>query len=240
MSHILFERVSADYTVKLARYPAGLGMAEHAHDQDGVSVVLDGALVEEARHGSVTATAGWTVVKPAGTVHANRFGPAGASLLAIVPRSDRESAFPSGWRWLDQPVVFRAALRLLRSQRDDCMIELLASLASERARAADSVWLRTVKRALDDLAVTPPSVSELAADADVHPVYLARRFRGAFGVSIREYRLIAQVRRAIQLVVGTRRSLSEIAHSCGFADHSHMCRSFRIVAQTSPGALRAS
>jgi AraC-like DNA-binding protein len=80
----------------------------------------------------------------------------------------------------------------------------------------------------------------LAAQAGVHPVYLARRFRGAFGVSLREYRQIAQVRRATRLILGTRRSLSEIAHHCGFADHSHMCRSFRIVARVNPAALRRS
>jgi AraC-like DNA-binding protein len=71
-------------------------------------------------------------------------------------------------------------------------------------------------------------------------VYLARRFRDAFGVSLREYRQMVQVLRATEMVLRTRKPLSEIAHDCGFADHSHMCRSFRVVAGISPATLRAS
>jgi AraC family transcriptional regulator len=145
--------------------------------------------------------------------------------------------------------VLQSALRLLRARPaegagldsaldSDMLTELVASLADERHGQADVAWLRRVKRTLDDPSETPPSVATLAADAAVHPVYLARRFRAAFGMSVREYRQIVQVRRAIQLVVGSRRSLSDIAHGCGFADHSHMCRAFRSVAHTTPGSLR--
>jgi AraC family transcriptional regulator len=222
-------------------------MPAHAHDDAGVSVVLDGAVVEEAHHTSVTARAGWAVVKPAGTVHANRFGPTGATLLALVPRVGADDTLPACWSWIDRATVLQSALRLLRSPHEqgaaldaDALTELVASLAEERDGRTDAAWLRRVKRTLDDPAETPPSVAALAADAAVHPVYLARRFRARFGVSIRQYRQIVQVRRAIQLVVGSRRPLSEIAHSCGFADHSHMCRSFQIVARVNPRALRVS
>jgi AraC-like DNA-binding protein len=50
---------------------------------------------------------------------------------------------------------------------------------------------------------TRPSVTMLARELDLHPVYLARRFRQAFGVSIREYWTIRMVRRASELVVST-------------------------------------
>ena len=239
-SSVLYERTGTDCTVRLAQYAGGVSMPQHAHDDHGISIVLDGALVEEARHQSVTATAGWTVVKPAGTIHANRFGPAGATLLAITPRVDPEASFSGHWRWLEHAAVFRAALRLVRDASDDSFIELIAALAPPAPGAARSPWLRRIRSILDDHSSETPTVATLAADAGVHPVYLARRFRGAFGVSLREYRQIAQVRRAIQLVVGSRRSLSDIAHSAGFADHSHMCRAFRNVAGTTPGALRAS
>lgn len=242
---VLLERDAGGFHVKLVRYAPHERMVWHSHDEHGLSVVLDGTLVEEVRHNTITATAGWTVVKPAGTSHTNRFGPAAATLLALTFREPVDDA-QRAWRWLDRPTTYRAGLRLLRAvqqgtptDRDDALTELVASLGEPACSAAERPWLRRVRAALDDPG-RQESVAALAERAGVHPVYLARRFRGAFGVSLREFRQIAQVRRATQLIVGTRRPLSEIAHHCGFADHSHMCRAFRAVAGASPAGLRAS
>jgi len=242
------EGAAGPVQVNVVRYPANRRMDFHSHDAHGVSIVLDGALVEETKRQSVAVSAGWTVVKPAGTSHANRFGPAPATLLALTfpDRIDVEGL--GEWRWLTQPATYRAGLRLLRSwrqgtpaDREDALTELVASLGSPGAAFArrELPWLRMVRSALEDLGHCE-SVGVLAARAGVHPVYLARRFRSAFGVSLREFRRITQVRRATQLIVGTRRPLSEIAHRCGFADHSHMCRAFRVVAGVAPSALRVS
>jgi AraC family transcriptional regulator len=245
-STVLFERNADAFVLRLVRYAPGRQMPLHAHDEHGISIVLDGALVEEAEHRSVTATAGWTVVKPAGTYHANRFGPAPTTLLGLVFREPHDDREQRAWRWLDRATTYRAGLRLLRAvmrgataDRSEAAADLMASLGAATVSRREIPWLLDVKSALDE-PFAAESVDDLAARAGVHPIYLARRFRGAFGMSMREYRQIAQVRRATQLIVGTRRPLSEIAHSCGYADHSHMCRSFRRVARMNPAALRAS
>jgi AraC family transcriptional regulator len=245
-STVLFERDAGAYQVKLVRYPPNHQMPWHCHDEHGVSVVLDGTLAEEAEHRSVTPVAGWTVVKPAGTYHANRFGPISTTVLALTLRETLDDEGLLTWRWLDRATTYQAGLRLLRAvlrgtptDHDDALTECIASLGHSVFSRGELPWLRAVRRALDEPSHAE-SVGDLAARAGVHPVYLARRFRGAFGVSIREYRQIAQVRRATQLILGTRRPLSEIAHHCGFSDHSHMCRSFRIVARVNPAALRSS
>jgi transcriptional regulator GlxA family with amidase domain len=81
-------------------------------------------------------------------------------------------------------------------------------------------------------------VAELSRKLDVHPVYLARAFRSAYRHSIREHCRLFHVRRATALVLTTRRSLSDIAHECGFSDHSHMCRAFRAALGMNPASLR--
>jgi AraC family transcriptional regulator len=96
-----------------------------------------------------------------------------------------------------------------------------------------------VRRLLDDHE-RRPSVSALADTMDVHPVHLARQFRQAYGVSLREYQTMQLVKRATAAIVSTKAPLSRVAHDCGFADHSHMCRAFRQVTGWSPSQLRAS
>jgi AraC family transcriptional regulator len=241
MAELLLEHRTPTVTIRLARYGPNRVMPRHAHDSHGISVVLGGTLTEEAQYHTAAPSAGWTVVKPAGTVHENRFGRESATLLRLIFAESPEPEGRDEWRWIDSARTWRAGVRLLRAVRrgechDDALTELVGTLHDMRAYGHEP-WLTRVKDALDDIS-SRRSVRELAADAAVHPVYLARRFRAAFGVSLREYRQIAQVRRATQLALGTRRGLSEIAHDCGFMDHSHMCRAFRIVAGTNPASLR--
>jgi AraC family transcriptional regulator len=244
-AEILLERAAPAFTLRLSRYGGGQTMAEHAHDQDGLSVVLEGTLVEDAQHRSVAALSGWSVVKPAGTYHANRFGPTGAMLLSVTFTSTMDDGARAAWQWQNGVAIYALAVRLLRDMRadrrlvwDDAVTELVAAASAERA--PPSQLARAIKLCLDDPESDRTSVADMARAASVHPVYLARAFRAAYGMSIREYRQIVIVRRAMELVMGTRRPLSEIAHHCGFSDHSHMCRSFRRVANVSPAVLRGS
>jgi AraC family transcriptional regulator len=241
MPELLLEYRAPAVTIRLARYSPNAVMPRHGHDSHWISVILGGTLTEEARHQAVAPSAGWTVVKPAGTFHENRFGRESSTLLQLIFAESPEPEQRDEWRWIDSAPTWRAGIRLLRAvhrseRHEDALTELVATLHDMRTRGREP-WLARVKDALDDLS-SSRSVRELAADAGVHPVYLARRFRAAFGVSLREYRQISRVRRATHLVVGTQRGLSQIAHDCGFTDHSHMCRAFGIVAGTNPASLR--
>lgn len=225
-----------DVSVSVVWYAPNQVLQPHGHDQDGLTVVLHGHFVEEAKHGSVVAQPGWTGARPLGLTHANRFGPGGAVVLAIIPERPRIDAMPERWGWNESPVAWRAGLRLL-ANREDALTELVAELEPDERGARDHRWLRQVKERLEDPAARP-TVAALAREHGVHPVYLTRRFRRWTGVSIREYRTMLMVRRASQQLVLTKRAVSSIAHECGFADHSHMCRAFRTVAGWSPSQIR--
>src|SRR5688572_30144635 len=73
--------------VQEAVYPPLHRMAPHADGVARVSVLVAGAVEETV--GGVThwSGPGSAVVKPAGTVHANRFGPFGARVLSVIPDS---------------------------------------------------------------------------------------------------------------------------------------------------------
>jgi AraC-like DNA-binding protein/quercetin dioxygenase-like cupin family protein len=235
-SEVLVETHVAGNTVTVVRYAPFQELETHAHGEEGLTIVLQGTFLEESLHGTLVAEAGSTATRPYGMPHTNRFGSAGAVILAVIPDRDRFVEPIREWTRSDTPAAFRAGLRLV-GQDEDALPELLAAISP--GVHADRMAAVRARRLLDD-PEQRLTVSALARSMNVHPVHLARQFRETYGVSLREYRTIRLVRRAAALVLGTRAPLSQIAHACGFADHSHMCRAFRRVAGWSPSRLRVS
>ena len=235
-SEVLVETRVAGNTVTIVRYAPFQELKTHAHGEEGLTVVLQGTFLEESPRGTLVAEAGSIATRPHGLLHTNRFGSAGAVILAVIPDRDRFVEPIREWARSDVPAAFRAGLRLVAGD-EDALPELLAVIGP-RAHP-DRLAAVRARRLLDD-PEQRPTVSALALSMNVHPVHLARQFRQTYGMSLRDYRTIQLVRRAAALVLGTRTPLSRIAHECGFADHSHMCRAFRRVAGWSPSRLRAS
>lgn len=235
-SEVLVETHVAGNTVTIVRYAPFQELKTHAHGEEGLTIVLHGTFLEESLRGTLVAEAGSIATRPYGMPHTNRFGSDGAVILGVIPDRDRFVEPIKEWARSDIPAAFRAGLRLV-AQSENALPELLAAIGpSTRPDRALAVRAR---RLLDD-PEQRLTISALAQLLRVHPVHLARHFRQTYGVSLREYRTIQLVRRAATLVLGTKTSLSRIAHECGFADHSHMCRAFRRVAGWSPSRLRAS
>jgi hypothetical protein len=63
-----------------------------------------------------------------------------------------------------------------------------------------------------------PDVAQLAADALVHPAYLARTFRRCYGVSIGQYARSVRLEWVARQLIETSAPLSAIAFRAGFAD----------------------
>jgi len=235
-SEVLVETHVAGNTVTVVRYAPFQELETHAHGEEGLTIVLQGTFLEESLRGTLVAQAGSVATRPYGMPHTNRFGSDGAVILAVIPDRDRFVEPIQEWTRSDIPAAFRAGLRLV-AQDENALPELLAAIGP-RAHADRMAAVRA-RRLLDD-PEQRLTVTALAHAMNVHPVHLARQFRQTYGVSVREYRTIQLVRRAATIVLGTRIPLSQIAHECGFADHSHMCRAFRRVAGWSPSRLRAS
>jgi AraC family transcriptional regulator len=101
-------------------------------------------------------------------------------------------------------------------------------------------WLQRIRERIDDGCDASNRVGEIADDAGVHPVYLARCFRHWFGCPVSTYIQRSRLRRAAALMENGK-TLTRIAHMAGYADQSHFCRQFREATGLTPGAyLRLS
>jgi len=227
-------------------YPPSHRFEPHTDGRPRVSVVLRGAVTEEACGREEVASAASVVVKPADVRHRNAFGPEGARLVSVVLPEALWSGGLDDWRWHHAGPAGGAALRFVRSlhqspetAEDDLWALLAAVTPDDDEPGPAAPWLLRTKEHMDDAPADAPSVAALAADADVHPVSLARAFRRAFGVAPSTYRRRLRVRRAADLLASSDAPAVQVALDTGFADQSHMCRDVRAELGLTPGQLRA-
>lgn len=240
------------FRVREVAYRPGLRQAPHAHEYDGITLVLAGGIRETVGRLDEVATCLSVVIKPAGVVHADRVGPRGAWALQILLELDRPFARGDRglgpWRWIHAGAGTRALLSLHRylaggpsvTGLEDRILEVLDGMAGEDvpARRDPPAWLRRTREALDDGSLEAPSVRDLASRVGVHPVSLTRAFRRHYGIPVSAYRRRERVRRAARAIERTDRDLTRIAHASGFSDHPHMCREIREATGLTPGELR--
>jgi transcriptional regulator GlxA family with amidase domain len=137
--------------------------------------------------------------------------------------------------------------RLGRSVADKALHILIA----DRARPADAPQphvivdrqardprLEDALEFIEQNLAQPPSVDDIADRVGLSRRQLERIFRGEFGVSPWKYSLGRRLRQGHLLLTRTERSVTDIAHECGFADASHFSRHVRTTFGTTPKTVR--
>lgn len=233
--------------VELVDVPAGVRMRGHGHDEPHLCFIAAGAFDERDAAGRHRlAAAGTLRGSPAGDEHDLTFRAPSSCLLVLFADGAIEPPAPRERRWL----VDERAQRLARSlghrvgDADASPLELemlaleLMAAASSRRGTETGAWLRRVRERIDDRPEAPPTTRELAADAGVHPVYVARAFRAAFGIGIGEYARLVRAEHARRMLTRASTPLARLALSAGYSDQSHMTREMRRFLGVTPIAVR--
>lgn len=228
-------------------------LPEHAHDASYLCLALAGEFHERSGRSEERVAVGAAVLHRAGERHADRFGAQAASCLNVSFEpawSERFGPWFAGEgpaRYAPAGAVGGLARRLAREfdETDEASALALEGLALElaaffaRAARIERAAPRWLDAAVERLrAEPPPSLSELARAADVHPATLVRTFRRFHGCSPGEYRRRCRVERACEDLRRGDAPLAEVAARAGFADQSHLTRALRAAIGLSPAAYR--
>jgi transcriptional regulator GlxA family with amidase domain len=100
--------------------------------------------------------------------------------------------------------------------------------------------LRRALRILDHTLSAPPRAGDLARRVGLSRRQLERLFREELDATPSAYARGLRLRHGHWLVTRTRRSFTEIAQECGFADASHFSRHLKAAYGATPQALRAA
>ena len=235
--------VTPSFRVLDSVYAPGESIPVHAHERAHLCLVLRGGYTERVGRRTYERRAGSLAGYAAETDHAERHHAAGRHLL-IEPRHAGAAAFAPAVEAGPAPWLAHRIWAELVTERDALAVdalgfELLGVFQAERPERRPPRWLEAVDDTLRASFVDPPRVPELAADAGVHPVHLARTYRRHRGHSIADAVRHLRVRAALRLLAADRwRSLAEVAALVGFADQSHLTRCFKRLTGATPARWR--
>jgi AraC family transcriptional regulator len=237
-------------------YAAGTRLPRHCHENAYFCLIRRGTYWEEygGRHRSCGPL--MLAYHPPEEVHAEHFdGEEVRSFnIEITPSWLQKTADASQ---LDQPFDSRGgplvglAVRLLDELEhpdasspliiEGLTLELFGLCAREaRGGLAAPRWLLRVRDLLIEHCTSDFTLARLAAEAGVHPNYLAGVFRRYFGCTVGEYVRRQRVALACRQLTDTDAPLAAVALLAGFADQSHFTRSFKRQVGLTPAAYRKS
>jgi AraC family transcriptional regulator len=229
----------------------------HSHECAYLSFVLTGRYTERCGSSVRDCYPGSLAFHPEGEIHSDRFHAAGGRLFALqlTPSSSdrlrRAGVAVDRGRTVTGGPALRLAIRLYDEFRacdaasaisiEGLTLELLAELSRDPGSppaAPSRGWLEEADDFIERHFTESVSLAMVAGHVGVHPVHLAREFRKRHRCTIGDYIRRLRVDRARRQLTRTDERITTIALDSGFADHSHLSRTFKSSTGLSPTDFR--
>ena len=237
------------FSLSLTDYENGTKLGWHRHAAPYLTYVLRGGYRERLGNLERQCDAHRLVVHDAGEVHADDFAASSRCLNIELDSqflAQREITLRSTGVVRSRMISSLASRAVSEIRRADSMsplvleglmLEMIGELAREQRCESAPRWLSRVHEVIEWKFREPLTVAGLADVAGVHAVHLSRSFRRQFGRSIGE----AIRERRIDFAKSRIRAgadLAEVAMESGFADQSHLTRTFRNFTGLTPSEYR--
>lgn len=238
------------------RYAPGSEIPLHFHDHACICVVISGSFHEDFSRRELQLDAKSVAFRPAGEVHRDRFGNGGAHCLVVEMPANWMNHVRQHGKPFDEPLSFQRGqlpwlgARIYRECKSSdefapLVIEgIMLEIAGEVSRCSSDVehtvprWLARARDAVQSQYERGLRLQDLAAEAGVHPVHLAREFRRRYGCSVGEYIRHLRIDAACQRLTHSDASIAEIALNTGFSSQAHFSRTFKMVTGVPPRRYR--
>jgi len=252
-------RTLGPLTVRVLRYEPGAELPRHHHAGATLSLMLEGGQRETVGLRHYDCPSHSAVLKGGAIEHANTIGPRITRGLFVELSGEAEAALceargtPLGAICVSDGTTRHLVRRIGQELRlrqpgtplvvEGLLFELLGLLVRKRDLQQTHNGDARLRRALDYLEANYRrrlSVAEVAAQAGIHPSYLAELFRARHATSVGEWVRNRRLEFARDALRNPAMPISCIAAKAGFADQSHLTRLFRVRFGLTPAEYRRS
>lgn len=238
-------------------YPAGLRLPRHVHERPYVCLIRRGTYSERYGRRSRSCGPAMVVYHPAGEHHCQEMHDCDVASFNVEIGPTWQHRMHEIGMAADQPAQFAGGraedictsmLEELNHDDSDStpaienlfweLLDEIRSSTTPCPSAAAPAWLCQVRDLLDARMQEPLSPTAIAEEFGVHPMHLAATFRRHFGCSVGEYLRRQRVNAAGEMLRNPEMPLTRIAIETGFADQSHLTRTFKRLTGMTPGQYR--
>jgi AraC family transcriptional regulator len=248
--NVLRMKQAAPFRIVEKCYEGNLTLGRHRHPTAYVSFLLAGGYIEVSGYGEIACPAGTVIWHPSTEAHSDRFHPKGAHLIDLevadswlreaeqsLRMQERSRVFYGGLPYRVGLEVYRA-LSTENCRIEDVVTELLSFFFSGDTDRNPPTWFKRAVQLVGEHECEHWSLAAVARIVGVHPVHLSRSFRRFLRCTFGEHQAKLRVRQAFELLRKRDRSIADVAYSCGFADHAHLCRVFKDSTGLTPSTFR--
>jgi AraC family transcriptional regulator len=218
----------------------------HYHENAYFAFTTSGNLIEKYKQKELILSTGSLMYHHSQEPHCNsRYAPYVSALhIDIDPKwfeqYDVKAPRPNGFVELRSPDLKVLFTRLLIDSRlsgseqklsiETALVQAFNAMLrlKEYTTETQPAWQQKIKELLYAKWNEPVSLLSLAAQVQLHPVYLCQQFPKVFHCTIGEYIRQIKIEKATEwLMQHSTVSLTSLAYDCGFADQSHFIRIFK-------------
>ena len=240
-------------------YLPHLKTPEHSHQLPCFCLVLSGASLQTYGSKSRERKPGTMLFYTPEESHAEVFGKTGSRIFSFEIGSEWLQKLRDCSMVKSESLVFEGGLlswlasRLYREFNspdpistlaiEGLALEILAETARRKPDAAPQKiprWLPRAKDLIHSRFAERLSLSDIAGEVGVHPVYLAGAFRKYEGKTVGEYVRKLRIEFTINELLFSDTPLAQVAVIAGFANQAHFTRVFKRQTGVTPGEYRAS
>ena len=248
---------SSDLKLMETVYAPGAQLPRHSHECASLCLVLQGTYSEVYGRDTRVCRTSTLVFYSPGEEHSDYFLAEGGRCFNAEVSSRWLEHVREYSAVMDSPTEFNSAnvvhlaTKLYKEFRlmdeaaplaiEGLMLEILAEASRRSDTSREQRIPRRIGRAREFILGhfhEPIRLERVAQAVDAHPVYLAREFRKYYACTVGEYIRRLRIELVCSKLSRTDEPLSNVALAAGFADQSHLSRSFKIITGMSPAKYR--
>lgn len=237
-------------SISIVNYTKPVSESWHSHENKHLSLILKGGNLESRNNNDAQVLPGKIMMYNEGELHRNRFTAFPSKNLNLELESDfftkndlsfddivlKESR--NAEMYLDLIRIY-SELQINDSYSLDSINLSIRSLFIPKEKSINKPnWLKHLREIVEDRWDEFISLDELSFQLNIHKVTISKYFKKYYNESLGDYMRKIKVRRALNYLLNTNKSITEIAYICGFSDHSHMIRVFKMYVGYNPKTIR--